>query len=144
MRRWGKLEVNLCTGLASRLMEQPALHFLPCVRAVSISCSTKPLTGVCQTRCSQGCSTNTLMTRESVILLFTFTLKLYELGTWHLERMFTSLHMAHVRCHVSRVTCHKSHSTLNLFWIFFYLIFYWQSGGARVVGGSVINKAYPV
>ena len=38
----------------------------------------------------------------------TFNTKPYELGTWHFERMFTSLQVSHITCHVSHVRCHMS------------------------------------
>ena len=42
----------------------------------------------------------------------TFTPKPYELGSWKIERMFTSLHVSNVTCYMSHVTCHVSHVTI--------------------------------
>ena len=44
-------------------------------------------------------------------------------------------HMSHVTCHVSRVTCHISH---------FIFLFFLDKVVKFIVGGSVINGAYPV
>ena len=62
--------------------------------------------------------------------------------------MFTpkKCHVSHVTCHVSRVTCHMSHVTCHLIFLKFnfILIFFLDKVVKLIVGGSIINGAYPV
>ena len=71
-----------------------------------------------QTRCSLGCSTNSLVIKwliDSVSDPFPPNIqdiispKPLELGSWHFERIFIPPHHAsHVTCHVSHLTCQVS------------------------------------
>ena len=98
-----------------------------------------------QTECSRGCSINTFVINSYIQsvsdpfppnLQQTFIPKPVAPGSWHFERMFTSLHLSHVKCHVSHVKCHRSQVTcqmLQFIYIYIYfvvVVFFWQSGKA--------------
>ena len=54
------------------------------------------------------------------------------------KRIFTSNHMSQVTCHMSQVICHVSCVKCQVSHFFFYKVV------ELVLGGCVINRAYPV
>ena len=88
-----------------------------------------------QTRCSRGCSINSLVT-DSLIQSVSEPVPQYlhniinhkqsELVSWNFERMFIpqTCHVSHVTCHMSHVTCHVSHVTFFL--LLFFCTIWWS------------------
>ena len=75
---------------------------------------------------------------------------MYELGTWIVERMFTFLHVSHVKCHMSHVMCHVSrviyHESLVTFHMSnmtcpFCFLFFWTKWRSYLVKG-LLSKGH--
>ena len=96
---------------------------------------------VWQTLCSRGCSTNSFVTASS---FSSKSLKYHNSQTVKARelKLLENIH-PDTMCHVSPVKCHLSHVLCNFCLLLFHF-FYMHKVVELVVGGSVINEAYPV
>ena len=105
-----------------------------------------------QTRCSRGCSVNTLVINWFIHWLghpFVQNLqdtvypKPYELGSWNFERKFNPHHVSDVTCHVSRVTCQGSGVRCEVSGVKFHIYFFKDQGGGASLGRVCYQQGLP-